>query len=323
MVGIYNDSFIIFLKDYLGDNVKITQKNIITRCPFCEMNSNKKHFHLYISLEAPVFHCFNAACPSQKGGRSVKKLVKKINSGDANLFIDKNLLKEPAGVKGTVITTKKIKIPDLDPDRFKLKTMYVQKRMKTFVALDTIKGLVFDIDKFLIENSLVTDELRKYKDYLQSNFIGFLTENRSILVMRNIEENSRIRYHKIQINDLILPDYYSLSGDDNNSNMVILAEGIFDIAVERNFDSINKKSRAKMYAAALSTHYDSVIKSLAFYENMYRQDINILSDKGIDLKFYSNLKKRMSHIIESMTVYYNVGGKDFGEGAIKIEKIII
>ena len=37
MIGVYRDSFIDMLKETLGEPIKITNKNIICRCPWCEI----------------------------------------------------------------------------------------------------------------------------------------------------------------------------------------------------------------------------------------------------------------------------------------------
>ena len=93
MIGIYQDSFIDFLKEYLGEPIKQTSKNLIVRCPWCEMNSNNKHhFHMYISLDSPIFHCFFSEC--HKTGL-ISKLVKKIKGTDTSKdFIDETKIKE-------------------------------------------------------------------------------------------------------------------------------------------------------------------------------------------------------------------------------------
>jgi len=58
MIGVYKEEFVEFLKKNIGD-IKQTTKNIIMPCPWCEFNKNKDHYHLYISLELPIFHCFH------------------------------------------------------------------------------------------------------------------------------------------------------------------------------------------------------------------------------------------------------------------------
>ena len=74
MIGIYQDSFKKYLEDNLGE-FKLTSKNIITKCPWCEYGQDKDHYHLYISLEAPIFHCFHGGC--EKGG-VLSKFLRKV-----------------------------------------------------------------------------------------------------------------------------------------------------------------------------------------------------------------------------------------------------
>ena len=86
MIGIYQDNFIDYLEDKLG-NVKTSAKNIILPCPFCEYQKTKRHYHMYISLEAPIFHCFHANC-EQSG--TLRKFLKRLEGHDiSEQFVDK------------------------------------------------------------------------------------------------------------------------------------------------------------------------------------------------------------------------------------------
>ena len=317
MTGIYEDSFIDFLKEYLGD-IKITRKNIICRCPYCEMESDKKHFHLYISLESPIFHCFKSEC-NQKGG--IDRLTHKLSGKNIDDFFDKSLkkIKSTIPAEDTCIT-----IPDIKPNTFVSKVEYLKKRLMTADddLIYGIENLILDINTFLSSNNLINQDIEKYKDFLHENFVGFLTKNRSILVLRNIDESSKLRYHKITIKQVQNVDYYLTYNDMSKSNITI-AEGIFDILMEKKIDTINKKENTSLYAACLSTNYESLIKSLAYYESAFRQNITILSDRGISLKYYRRIKQNTKHIIDSMTIYYNMDNKDFGETAKNIEKFVI
>jgi len=317
VIGIYEDSFIDFLKEYLGD-IKITRKNIICRCPYCEMDSSKKHFHLYVSLESPIFHCFKSEC-NQKG--NIDRLIHKLSGKNIDNFFDKSLKR----VKSTIATEDKcIIIPNIEPNTFVSKIEYLKKRLMTNDddLIYGIENLVLDINTFLSSNNLIDQHIEKYKDFLHENFVGFLTRNRSLLVLRNIDESSKLRYHKINIKEVQNVDYYLTYNDMCKSNITI-AEGIFDILMEKKIDSINKKEDTLLYAACLSTNYESLIKSLAYYESAFRQNITILSDRGISLNYYKKIKKNTKHIIDSLTIYYNMDSKDFGDGAKKIEKFVI
>ena len=92
MIGIYQDSFVDYLKDNLGGKIKVSSKNIITPCPWCEYKKDKDHYHMYISIEAPIFHCFHASC--ERGG-NIRKLVTKIAGHDiSESFVDKKAVEE-------------------------------------------------------------------------------------------------------------------------------------------------------------------------------------------------------------------------------------
>lgn len=327
MIGIYEDIFVQYLKDSLGEPIKITPKNIICRCPFCEHNQNKSHYHLYISLEAPIFHCFSAEC--NKSGL-FPKLLKKIEGKDiSEKFVSEEKLKEAVKEKiknvKTGITYNKIKLPVLNENIFINKINYLKQRFKySNIDITSIKGLILDIDEFIrINNIQIDPRLFRIKEFLQSNFVGFLTENNTIAVFRNIDSNSSFRYYKIDLQTSLFSDYYKLYGYNYNSNTVVLAEGIFDIYLEHIFDSTNLKNKAKLYAAGLSTFYESLCKSLVFHEQLFKLDVHILSDKGINLDYYKKIKRYNSHIIESLTVYYNKHGKDFADTPIIPERFIL
>ena len=91
---IYDDKFIQYLKDSLGEPVRVKSKNIICRCPWCEFGQKKDHYHLYISTEYPIFHCFHSDC--QASG-TLRKLFKKIEGKDiSEKYVDIEKVKEYA-----------------------------------------------------------------------------------------------------------------------------------------------------------------------------------------------------------------------------------
>lgn len=324
MIGIYQDSIIEYFKQF-SPNVKITSKNLIMTCPYCG-SPNESHGHLYISIEAPIYHCFHGDC--NKSG-TLSKLFKKFEGKDSSdKFIDKEKVKEliSKDIKLSIpVDRKKLFLPDLKTDSFKLKSLYLKGRLKHAIQdLSSIKGIIFDIDKFILENQIkVDDRLARVKQYLQSNFVGFLTENESVVVFRNIDESQEFRYFKLFLYETKFLDYYKILGSNYFSNHVVLSEGIFDIYNEHIFDYTNLRKDIKLYAAGLSTSYETLIKSIVFNEKIYRLNVSILSDRGIDLDFYKKIKRYNSHIIDKMTIYYNKVAKDFGDSTVIIEKFIL
>jgi hypothetical protein len=324
MIGIYQDSFLEYLKKNLG-YAKLTSKNIIVPCPWCEFQTNKGHYHLYISLEAPIFHCFEANC-EQSG--ILKKFLLKVEGKDiSDIFVDKrglqNIVKKRKVLK--ISEGRQIITPPLNTSQFMLKDVYIKQRLKyPNIPTTSIKGLVYDIDKFIEVNNVAVDEkLFRMRDYLQANFVGFLTENKTTMILRNISDKSSFRFFKMKISDSQFLDYYKLPGLDRDSNTVILAEGIFDIFTEYLYDSTNTKANTRLYASVLSSKYQSLLHSIVFNEQIFRLDIIILSDRGIDLSEYRKLKKFNAHIINSLNVYYNKSGKDFNDTPVTPEKFIL
>lgn len=325
MIGIYEDSFMDFLKNSLGEEIKISSTNIICKCPWCEYGKVKDHYHCYISLEAPIFHCFHAGC--EKSG-NIRKFIKKINGVDnSDNFVDTSKIKKSTFSKPpiTINKNKKIILPPLREDFFLNKKLYLKKRLKySNINFNEIKGLIFDIDEFIRLNQIeITPTLFRLKDYLQSNFMGFLTEQESIVILRNIDERAKFKFFKIKIQKSIFLDYYKLLGNDYNSKDIVIAEGIFDIFSAQLFDVLNIKNSIKLYASALSSKYQSLIQSIVFREQIFRPTITILSDRGISINYYKKLKKFNEHIIDKLNIYYNLAGKDFNSRFVKPEKIVL
>lgn len=315
MIGIYQDDFLEFLKQNLGEPIKITGKNIIVRCPWCEYQKEKDHYHMYISIEAPIFHCFHASC-EQSG--LLPKLVKRIQGHDiSDSFIDKTKVDEYSKKRDVLVDKdeklKGINIPILRPDLFPYKDLYIKKRLK-FANIPTklIKGLIYDVETFIQMNKIPIDEtLFRVKEYLHSNFVGFLTENNTTVLLRNIDHSHSMKFFKMKIQWPNFLDYYRLPGGNINSNKIVLAEGIFDIFTEHIYDFLKIKDQVRLYASVLSSRYQSLIHSIVYHEQIFRPDIVILSDRGVNEDHYITLKNYNKHIINSLVVYYNKTGKDF------------
>lgn len=326
MIGIYQDNFEQYIKEKLG-YTKITSKNIITKCPWCEMNKSKNHYHMYISLEVPIFHCFHAGC-EQSG--TLRKFIKALEGHDiSDHFVDKKKFEEIKKSKEVFKDKEhdsfRVRVPLLNKNRFVEKELYVKKRLK-FYGLPTtrIKGLIYDVEQFINMNHIpVNETLFRLQDYLQNNFVGFLTENHSTVMFRNIDDSHQMKFFKMKIQYTNFLDYYKLSGHSPQSNKIVLAEGIFDIFSEHIFDTLNIKNDVKLYASALSSKYLSLIHSIIFHEQIFQPEVIILSDRGISEEYYRKMKHFNKHIIDKLTIYYNKAGKDFNDTPVVPVKFVI
>lgn len=327
MIGIYQDDFVEYLKERLGDNVKVTSRNLVIPCPFCEYPKEKTHYHMYISLEAPIFHCFKAEC---EASGTLRKLLKKIEGSDiSDKFIDKDKLKEFTQKREVFvdkeISKQRVLLPPLKIHRFQTKELYLKKRLKfTNVPSEYVKGLVYDVEEFININKIPVDEsLFRLRDYLQNNFVGFLTENKTTVIFRNIDDSHAMRYYKLKIQDDNFLDYYKLPGNNPKSNRIVLAEGIFDIFSEHIFDYLNIKNDTKLYASALSSKYVALIYSIIFNEQIFKPDIVILSDRGVSMDYYKKIKKYRGYLFNTLEIYYNKTGKDFNETPVNPLKYVV
>jgi hypothetical protein len=287
------------------------------------MNVKKKHYHLWISKTAPIFHCFHC----DRGGGLYKLLQQIAGTDVSEKYIDPEAIKKISKeqIQKVEEPKKKLQLPELDEVTFHLKSLFMRKRLGyTNAPLNSVKGLIFDANKFWEMNNIpITSDLFRMKDFLQTNFVGFLTENETKVIFRNIEPETDFRYYKYQIRETEFLDYYKLVGGGFLSNGVVLAEGIFDVLSEHIFDNLGLKQTTKVYAAALSKSYESLIKSIVFHEQIFKLNVHILSDKDVEVDKYKYLRKRNGHIIDTLTVWYNKTGKDFNVTPVIAERIII
>ncbi len=326
-LGIYNSGFLDYLRDNLGEPVKHNIKDIVVNCPWCDVHKNSSKPHLWISKEAPIFHCFRAAC--ERSG-FISKLIKELSGSDtSDTFVNKERVKYFAKQKvefeKNVFVPKNILLPEIKQGEYPEKEFYLKQRFKfSDVKLYQIPGLVFDIHEFVRINKLELDpKIQRLQHYLHTNFIGFLTEYKSTLILRNIDRRAEFRYYKLRVQESKFMDFYKLNGFSKLSNIVILSEGIFDIFTEHIFDKLNLKKSCRLYASALSSKFSSLIKSIVFHEMIFKPEIHILSDNGIPLDNYKKLKYYNSHIINKMIIYYNRTGKDFNDTPLVLDYFTI
>jgi len=327
MIGIYDDSFIDYLRDNLKCEPKIRTANIVVRCPWCELRE-KKEYNLWISSTAPIYKCFSGGC-GQKG--LLKKLFTRISGKDKiSDFVDettqRNILKQTTIEKRNKIDVESnLIIPDLNEDFYKEKSMYVKRRIKYYnTPLSNINGLVFSIKKFVeINNIKLSDKIQNILPFLDSNFVGFLTNKKSILMLRNIDATSSFKHYKLEIQKTRYIDYYKINNFPEDSDDIVVGEGIYDILSEHIFDTLNIKNKIRLYAAAFSTSYNELLKSISFNEQIFRMNVHVISDRDVKLDFYKKIKMYNNHLIKSMCVYYNKTGKDFNNNPCIPVKYII
>lgn len=305
-----------------------SKSELITYCPNCEKSrffSNAPRGHLYISTDIPYFNCFKC---SHSG--HLKTLLNEFNLNSDEYASDEYFKLTPIKfkIKNTVNldVVNNFKTIKLNENKFENKVNYIKNRIN--LNLEDLSGLILDFEKFFIENKLdspISNDKNILSD-IQENYIGFLSTRKSNIICRTINDRSDIRYKNISTGKKsFFKDFYSISKMENlniRCNTIVLCEGIFDLYAAYNYNGFEYiKDIACIWAAALGNAYKDLILSTLDYCKLPTANFIILSDSDINLNRYKYLSK--NPLINSLVVYYNLNGKDFGENNINPTKYVI
>jgi hypothetical protein len=286
---------------------------------FCGDHPDKqKQGHLYVSkvVEYPFVHCFFC---------NVRMVITDfINSVTGNKIISETIItKDELNTiqnnpnKKSRRDLRKFIIPELDLNNFKNKTEYVKTRTDNKLQIEQIPNLIFDFNKFINDNNIQLDDKdKKCIEELQYRFIGFLSNNHTKLFCRCIDSQFWMKFRKVNLQAMPynLLDYYSIPGGSPIlSDTIVLTEGTFNILGEYAYDSLGIRDKVKVYAAGQSFSYSALLKSICFFESVFKVNIIILSDddkKEYDYKYFI---KNNEHVINTIKFFYNKNpGGDFG-----------
>jgi hypothetical protein len=306
---------------------------LICRCPFpnCEIDENRLHSHgrLYIDTNIPVFNCFRC----NRSG-SIFKLFRQLNISiseflnlDHELF---NQINKPKDLKidsNKLILEHDIKMINKSDiqDIYKNKILYLKGRMGFDNDVSKIPNIIFNIRKFVeLNNIKLNYRDEQALDIYDRNYIGFLGNRGSVLILRNVEGKE---YHKIQLFPSgHFKDFYGLwtnAISEGQINKIVLCEGIFDLLIGLKSSALAElRSNTCFWAATLGSYYKRLVPSVLEYIKLTYVDVIILSDKdkSPDDKIYSYLRE--SPLIRNMEIYWNKSGHDFGQLAINPVKQI-
>jgi len=300
--------------------VKETTKNIICICPYCgDHKDDRKKGHLYVSKnpEIPVVHCFIGGC-----AKGLVQFIEDISGSRvaADLIISKeevNKAKKKSKSEGAVQKNQDVyDIPKLDIKPFPMKVSHIKKRTNGNLTPEQVPNLIFDFQTFFSMNNLgsvVENEVGEFLTTLQRQYVGYLVENQSYIVCRNIDPKSEFKHRKIRERNFGLLDYYKVDGGNPDSDKIVLAEGVYDVLGEYSANSLKYKGNVRLYASGQSYSYASLLKAVLFDECLCKADVVILSDSNISTPFYRKLLTNYKHVIKNLKVFYNKNkGGDFG-----------
>lgn len=299
------------------------QKNLICKCIFCGDHPNiRKQGHLWVSKNIPVCRCFlcNKSVPTRVlidllcgNSELTNKIIPYSSYGSYQHKQDTS--------KKTYTNSISYKVPEIIPELYPAKNEYFKKRVDNTLNINNVQNkLIFDFKEFFKINKLdenkISDKLFfKNMDYMQDNFIGFLSDHSSTIYCRAITDDAKYKFRKCYLNvptESEYLDYVSFKGNDDTQDNVVLSEGTFNILSAIGHD-VFKNEKILTYAAGQSFSYDSLLESVMYDYGVYKPNVIILSDKDKLLYNYYKFYKKYKDIIRSIRIFYNKTGKDFGE----------
>jgi hypothetical protein len=317
-----------YLKDKTGyASLDGKRTEIITLCPWCEwerFNKPVNHGHCYINIHDLRVNCFRC----EEGRTYFPKLAKMFGIKLKDYLEDGVVLRDWSKHVKTRKTKKEFDVvnynfKEIDETKYKLKRIYLLGRLGFDTELNKVPGLILSIKNFITENKLVVENrVLNIIDYLENNFVGFVTNRGSTIVLRNIDSTSDFRYYKIFLRkNIYFKDFYGIKTSyiKPKKNRIVLTEGIFDLLIPfRNSEFNDLKKDSCIWAACLGNSYKNMLLSVLDYCKIVRADVSILADNDTPYSYFEQVYK--SPFVNSLEIYWNRYSKDFGDLPLDIVK---
>jgi len=345
---IYQQLFLDFLKDKNSlCRIVASGKEIMTYCPFCEGKTGKKHGHLYISTEEPLFYCHRCG----EKGNLVKLLA--FFETDFSLFdiildeykdrIAKIELKRTFSdfsnvlevnefnydltqlTEGSVVFTKETE----------KKVEYLANRLNigSIREIEKIPGLILKMNDKL-KQKLSTRYSGDLINLLDQGYVGFISRFGGKCVFRRIHDDNNNtfghnRYYTLKLFDLPFNDVYVIHSKEKTEKTptFVLSEGVFDIiCAYQNSDVlmnffIKYQLDPVIWVSVLGkSYYYTSISLLCAIKRCTMCNLCILSDSDVTLGYYRNLLDYP--FVEKVVVLYCNNSKDFGTKYIRKDDVL-
>ena len=317
-----------YLRDTCGTaNIDGKGSEIITFCPFCERKRffSNKHGHCYINVQSLKVNCFKC-----EQGRTFFTKIMKAFGTNAKEFLEEGTVisdwvkyiktrrtRKDFDIKRRIIREEELKFED----KYEEKRNYIKSRLGFDVQIENIPGMIFGISNFIRANKIsIDDTTERILEYLDTNFVGFLTSRGTTITCRNTDPSSDFRYYNIQLSkNNYFKDFYSIKTNPikKEKNKIIITEGIFDVLVPYRHEKFKElKEQSCLWAACLGCSFTSILLSSLDYCKVPKADFVILADQGIPESKYEWVFK--SPFVNSLEIWWNRYNKDFGELPIDI-----
>lgn len=302
-----------------------SNREITINCPLCEREGNPDTGkHMYISLgldnKPPMFNCFKRTGHS---GLLTKYNLEQLSNHSQ--YIDTVLMDEIENYNkamsnyGRLQSIREQRTCLIVPEskKYKNKLNYLSTRLGIQFNPDMCREnkIILSLYEFLYNNYINTYTMDKRSmDKLDKDFIGFLTNTGTSIIMRNITDIGS-RYIKYNIIENSSTSYYILPSEIDIYKPIEahIAEGPFDIlSILHNLKNGNRKN--KVYASIGSKAYLNLIKYLLVDIGLVDFVLHVYIDKNIESGILSTLKKYLYPIDIEIIIHINMynGEKDYG-----------
>lgn len=349
------------LYNFLKENLRVCyltsdKKETFIRCPICgdsRRDVNKARF--YIRNKPPyVFHCFNCESNGIIGDKIFESLellqygkahevLKYVKEQQASIVQSSNYKKKRKKITTLPYFNNELDFSYYSKDVYKLD--YLNHRLNTQITEDNLYDLriILNLEEFIKSNGLsyesIFPEMRKnqIKERMEKlkSYIGFLSMDRGIVIMRNTQptEDKRNRFANLTLfhDDEDIMSFnktYTVNSGINKHkphHEVVLSEGPIDVlSIYLNLyynsdidldDYLFFANGGKSYMNTLSTLTDYTL-----LDNTY----HIYSDNDVSLEFFQRLKKFSNELSNNKAyLYYNTLHPDFGVSEIELSNRLI
>ncbi len=312
------------------------RKNLKMRCPYCGDSINKSSAHLQMDIKPPfVFHCYRC----DEAGVLTPNTMKDFKLDESNLrmlILELNkTIGKTSGKYKKKNYFKNYKFSTEITETVKNSLEYFNKRYGFNYTEENIKHLedfyrvVLDPVQFFNNNRIKF----KLEDYPFDTSIGFISSDRTYLILRDYSGKADKKYNNYKI-DLFSEEKNKIYHINTKINMLnikthlILTEGIFDIiGVYEHFYKQNNYdiNTNYIFAASCGKSFAGTINKY-FRMGFLDMDITIYSDSDVNIKFYKDIKYNSEYMKKNIiTIYYNDMEKDYGipYENIKLRKAVV
>jgi DNA-directed RNA polymerase subunit RPC12/RpoP len=300
----------------------------LVRCPYCgdSRHANHGHFSIKIDVDDPdtpmMYKCFRCNEHGLLTSDVLEDLGLHVSAMDKqHLKLFNRKVAKKNKLTDTCIEQFDLINYERDYDRVRYKIDYINDRLGCNFSSSNIVPLsiVPSILDFFAQNKIKLESLDKTYSpqqlrFIDRNYIGFLSYNKNVLVLRDITGNASQRYLTMTINknNLDPNGFYSIRNSIDllysHQIHVHITEGIMDIL--NVYDALNNRNlENNYYYAVCGFSYSRVIRGIIRIGINTGLIVHIYADNDKDDQSIINQLKSVSMWIDKLYIHRN-GYKD-------------